>query len=73
MRFIVLISSLGELMEDNMLHYYWIVLNINYRAYIYIYIYTKISRVCDSGFHVFSIRRTESAKTQGHRHYNGKV
>ena len=38
----VLASSLGELMDDQMLQYYQIVLNINDRAfaiYIYIYIY----------------------------------
>ena len=38
----VLASSLGELMDDQMLQYYQIVLNINDRAFAYIYIYIYI-------------------------------
>ena len=37
-RFMVLTSSFGELVEDQMLQYYYIGLNINDRVYIYIYI-----------------------------------
>ena len=39
-RFMVLTSSLGELMEDQMLQYYQIVLNINDRAFTCMHIYT---------------------------------
>ena len=37
MRFMVLTSSLGDLMEHQMLHYCKIILSINDRAFIYIY------------------------------------
>ena len=58
-----LTSSLGELMEDQMLQYYQIVLNINDRAYIYIYyIYIYIYYVVVSvtrGFMLYAfIRQT---------------
>ena len=43
-RFMILTSSLGELMEDQMLVYCLIVLNINDRAFIYIYIYITWSQ-----------------------------
>ena len=41
----VLVSSLGELMDDQMLQYYQIVLNINDRAFAYIYIYIYILKI----------------------------
>ena len=41
MRFMVLTSSLGELMEDQILQYCYIVLNINDRAFTYRNIYIE--------------------------------
>ena len=42
----VLTSSLSELMEDQMLQYYQIVLNINYRTFTLLYIYIYITWKC---------------------------
>ena len=48
----VITCSLGELMVDQIFRYYFIVLTINDRVVIYIYIYTYIIYVnnsnCDS-------------------------
>ena len=41
----ILSYSLDELMEDQMMQYYQIVLNIHDRAYIYIYIYIDICAI----------------------------
>ena len=52
----VLTSSLGELMEDQMLQHCKIVLNIHDRAFIYRNIYIILhGSVCDPGFHAFCI------------------
>ena len=50
----VLTSSFGKLMEDQILQYYITVVNINDRVYI------LYGSVCDPGFHVLCMHQHET-------------